>query len=109
MAWSLAAIEFVAWSVLQEDGSGEEVAEKALEEACRANPFVAWNIAHREIFDQVRRGCRGQDIAGWFRYSALHPKQVHKAGRSRWWRFVLVSLLLWTRGMELAWCQTVRV
>eukprot|EP00903_Cladosiphon_okamuranus_P005578 g5552.t1 len=53
MAWSLAAIEFVAWSVLQEDGSGEEVADKALEQACHANPFVAWNIAHREIFDEV--------------------------------------------------------
>lgn len=53
MAWSLAAIEFVAWSVLQEDGSGEEVADKALEQACLANPFVAWHIAHREIFDEV--------------------------------------------------------
>ncbi|CBJ48290.1 conserved unknown protein [Ectocarpus siliculosus] len=53
MAWSLAAIEFVAWSVLQEDGSGEEVAGKALREACGANPFVAWNIAHREVFDEV--------------------------------------------------------
>ncbi len=58
MAWSLAAIEFVAWSVLQEDGSGEEVAEKALEEAWRANAFVAWNIAHREIFDEVGKGPR---------------------------------------------------
>eukprot|EP00752_Nemacystus_decipiens_P016304 g14580.t1 len=53
MAWSLAVIEFVAWSVLQEDGSGEEVADKALRQACQANPFVAWNIAHREIFDEV--------------------------------------------------------
>lgn len=53
MAWSLAAIEFVAWSVLQEGGSGEAVAEKALQEACRANPFVAWNVAHRQFFDEV--------------------------------------------------------
>ncbi|CAN0365411.1 unnamed protein product, partial [Hapterophycus canaliculatus] len=53
MAWSLAAIEFVAWSVLQEDGSGEDVASEALQQACLANPFVAWNLAHREIFDQV--------------------------------------------------------
>lgn len=56
MAWSLAAIEFVAWSVLQEEGSGEDVAEKALEGACRANQFVAWNIAHREVFDEVGKG-----------------------------------------------------
>lgn len=61
MAWSLAAIEFVAWSVLKEDGSGEEVADKALEQACRANPFVAWNIAHREIFDEVKKGGRGEE------------------------------------------------
>ncbi|CAM9256070.1 unnamed protein product [Ectocarpus fasciculatus] len=53
MSWSLAAIEFVAWSVLQEDGSGEEVAGEALRQACGANPFVAWNIAHREVFDEV--------------------------------------------------------
>lgn len=60
MAWSLAAIEFVAWSVLQEDGSGEEVANKALQQACQANPFVAWNIAHREIFDEVNSSGRGR-------------------------------------------------
>lgn len=59
MTWSLAAIELVAWSVLQEDGSGEEVAEKALQEACRANPFVAWNLAHREIFDEVKQRKKG--------------------------------------------------
>lgn len=53
MAWSLAAIEFVAWSVLEEEGSGEQVAEAALDIACRANPFLAWNIAHMEIFDEV--------------------------------------------------------
>ena len=53
MAWSLAAIEFVAWSVLEEEGSGEKVAEAALNIACKANPFLAWNIAHMEIFDEV--------------------------------------------------------
>lgn len=55
MAWSLAAIEFVAWSVLEEEGAGEKVAAAALEVAHKANPFLAWNIAHREIFDEVGR------------------------------------------------------
>lgn len=67
MAWSLAAIEFVAWSVLQEDGSGEAVAEEALQEACKANPFVAWNVAHRQVFDEVNlnfKGCAGA-AGGW--------------------------------------------
>lgn len=54
MAWSLAAIEFVAWSVLEEEGSGQDVADKALAVACEANPFVAWYIGNREVFDQVR-------------------------------------------------------
>lgn len=53
MAWSLAAIEFVAWSVLEEEGSGEQGAEAALDIAYRTNPFLAWNIAHMEIFDEV--------------------------------------------------------
>lgn len=53
MAWSLAAIEFVAWSVLEEEGAGEEVAAGAFEVAYRANPFVAWNVAHRDVFDEV--------------------------------------------------------
>lgn len=54
MAWSLAAIEFVAWSILEEEGSGEGVANKALSAAYEANPFVAWYIGNREVFDQVR-------------------------------------------------------
>ncbi|CAN0068373.1 unnamed protein product [Laminaria digitata] len=55
MAWSLAAIEFVAWSVLEEEGAGQEVAEEALQAACLANPFLAWNIAHKDIFGEVRK------------------------------------------------------
>ena len=55
MAWSLAAIEFVAWSVLEEEGAGQEVAEEALKAACVANPFLAWNIAHKEVFGEVRK------------------------------------------------------
>lgn len=54
MAWSLVAVEFVSWSVLKEKGSGQELAEKALEVAYEANPFLAWYVAYREIFDEVR-------------------------------------------------------
>ena len=54
MAWSLVAIEFIAWSILDEGDAGEQVAAAALGVACQANPFLAWSIAHREIFDEVR-------------------------------------------------------
>lgn len=80
MAWSLAAIEFVAWSVLQEDGSGEEVAGEALREACGANPFVAWNIAHREVFDEVCLLCN-LEIGG-------HRESCRE--RERWESFLLL-------------------
>lgn len=59
MAWSLVAIEFVSWSVLGEAGSSQELAETALEKAYEANPFLAWYIAYRDIFEEVREGFPG--------------------------------------------------
>eukprot|EP00904_Undaria_pinnatifida_P001382 jgi/Undpi1/11244/HiC_scaffold_30.g13542.m1 len=70
MAWSLAAIEFVAWSVLEEEGAGQEVAEEALKAACVANPFLAWNIAHKEVVehaDEITDAAEGSvEEAFWY-------------------------------------------
>lgn len=52
-SWSLVAIEYIAWKLLDEEGSSEEVALKALEEAYTSNPFVAWYLANAPIFEEV--------------------------------------------------------
>ena len=51
--WSLVAIEYISWRLLNEPGSGEEVAAKALTAAYASNPFIAWHLAHLEVFQEV--------------------------------------------------------
>ncbi|CAN0279354.1 unnamed protein product, partial [Phaeothamnion confervicola] len=53
LRWSMAAIEFVAWRVLAEDGSSAATADAALDAAYAANPFVCWWLAYRPIFEEV--------------------------------------------------------
>jgi hypothetical protein len=51
--WSLVAIEYISWRLLSEDGSGKDVAARALAAAYAANPFIAWQLANAEVFQEV--------------------------------------------------------
>ncbi|CAM9622638.1 unnamed protein product [Chrysoparadoxa australica] len=53
VCYSLAAIEYISFYLLQEEGSSANSAEAALSRAHDSNPFVAWQLAHLDIFNQV--------------------------------------------------------
>ncbi|KAK1946427.1 hypothetical protein P3T76_001980 [Phytophthora citrophthora] len=53
LAYCQVIIEYVSWEVLEEDGSSEEVVQKAFRKAFALNPFMAVVIAYHETFFQV--------------------------------------------------------
>ncbi|KAG7376829.1 hypothetical protein PHYPSEUDO_012674 [Phytophthora pseudosyringae] len=53
LAYCQVVIEYVSWEVLEEEGSSEEVVQKAFRKAFALNPFVAVVIACHETFFQV--------------------------------------------------------
>ncbi|KAL3665929.1 hypothetical protein V7S43_009349 [Phytophthora oleae] len=53
LAYCQVIIEYVSWEVLEEDGSSEEVVQKAFRKAFALNPFMAVVIAYHDTFFQV--------------------------------------------------------
>ncbi|KAG2787485.1 hypothetical protein JG687_00006949 [Phytophthora cactorum] len=53
LAYCQVIIEYVSWEVLEEEGSSEEVVQKAFRKAFALNPFMAVVIAYHETFFQV--------------------------------------------------------
>ncbi|KAF4135479.1 hypothetical protein GN958_ATG15361 [Phytophthora infestans] len=53
LAYCQVVIEYVSWEVLEEEGSSEEVVQKAFRKAFALNPFLAVVIAYHEAFFQV--------------------------------------------------------
>ncbi|ETI54522.1 hypothetical protein F441_02619 [Phytophthora nicotianae CJ01A1] len=53
LAYCQVIIEYVSWEVLEEEGSSEEVVQKAFRKAFALNPFMAVVTAYHETFFQV--------------------------------------------------------
>mmetsp|Transcript_22137 Transcript_22137/g.33802 ORF Transcript_22137/g.33802 Transcript_22137/m.33802 type:complete len:253 (+) Transcript_22137:546-1304(+) len=51
--YSAALVEYVSWSILEEEGSNQQTAEDLLSNAIQCNPFCAYYIAFHPKFEEV--------------------------------------------------------
>mmetsp|Transcript_380 Transcript_380/g.693 ORF Transcript_380/g.693 Transcript_380/m.693 type:complete len:363 (-) Transcript_380:57-1145(-) len=52
-AYAGAFVEFVSFSLLQEEGSSKDLADEALKKAVKVNPYVVWVLVHHEYFAEA--------------------------------------------------------
>uniref|UniRef100_A0A7S4MTR9 Uncharacterized protein n=1 Tax=Odontella aurita TaxID=265563 RepID=A0A7S4MTR9_9STRA len=99
--YSAALIEFVSWSVIEEDGSSRERAEEMLRKAIEANKFCAYYIAFNDTFEKVvEYGDEIEDAEAGTLEEAIeycHSEQMGfwlgTEGAAEWIREVILRLL----------------